>query len=159
MTTSYHVVVGLPYEESACPMATTKEPESPGGKGHPPHPCACGMWTFSHRVPVKGFSRLDVQGMEDVGMADPPPVKSSVANHLHPAGKRGPSVKNRLHETKAVFRSRSNETPVVSPSGKQKDLRCQLGIRKGLETALRVSLSQPFRMIPFSLPRGKGEGI
>ncbi|KAF4108386.1 hypothetical protein G5714_011145 [Onychostoma macrolepis] len=25
-------------------MATTKEPESPGGKGHPPHPCACGMW-------------------------------------------------------------------------------------------------------------------
>ncbi len=30
---------------------------------------------FSHRVPVNGFSRLDVQGMEDLGMADPPPVE------------------------------------------------------------------------------------
>lgn len=40
---------------------------------------------FSHRVPVKGFSRLDVQGMEDLGMADPPPVESSVANHLNPS--------------------------------------------------------------------------
>ncbi|KAF4105641.1 hypothetical protein G5714_013303 [Onychostoma macrolepis] len=25
-------------------MATAKEPESQGGKDHPPHPCACGMW-------------------------------------------------------------------------------------------------------------------
>ncbi len=39
---------------------------------------------FSHCVPVKGFSRLDVQGMEDVGMADSLPVESSVANHFHP---------------------------------------------------------------------------
>ncbi len=38
---------------------------------------------FSHRVPVKGFSKLDVQGMGDLGMADPPPVESSVPNHLH----------------------------------------------------------------------------
>lgn len=38
---------------------------------------------FSHRVPIKGFSRLDVKGMEDLGMADPPPVETSVANHLH----------------------------------------------------------------------------
>lgn len=36
--------------------------------------------TFSHTVPVKGFSRRDVKGMEDLGMADPPPV----VNHLHP---------------------------------------------------------------------------
>ena len=40
---------------------------------------------FSHRVSVKGFSRLDVQGMDDLGMADPPPVETSVANHLHPS--------------------------------------------------------------------------
>ncbi len=35
-------------------------------------------------MPVKGFSRLDVQGMEDVGIADSLPVESSVANHFHP---------------------------------------------------------------------------
>ncbi len=40
---------------------------------------------FLHWVPVKGFSRLDVQGMEDLGMADPPPVEAFVANHLHPS--------------------------------------------------------------------------
>ncbi|KAI7805394.1 putative GAG protein [Triplophysa rosa] len=42
---------------------------------------------FSHRVPVKGFSRLDVQGMEDLGMADSPPVETSVANYFHPSRK------------------------------------------------------------------------
>ncbi len=42
---------------------------------------------FSHHVLVKGFSRLDVQGMKDLGMVDPPPVESSVANHLHPSSR------------------------------------------------------------------------
>ncbi len=32
---------------------------------------------FPHRVPVNGFSRLDVQGMEDLGMADNPPPLSN----------------------------------------------------------------------------------
>lgn len=60
---------------------------------HPPPACVAEMkrfWNeevwdkpFSHRVPVKGFSRLDVQAMEHLGMADTPPVESSVANHLN----------------------------------------------------------------------------
>ena len=37
-----------------------------------------------HRVPVKGFSGLDIQGMEELGLSNPPPVESSVASHLHP---------------------------------------------------------------------------
>ncbi|RXN12479.1 putative GAG protein [Labeo rohita] len=39
---------------------------------------------FSHRVPVKGFSRLDVHNMEELGMSNPPPVELSVAHHLNP---------------------------------------------------------------------------
>lgn len=37
-----------------------------------------------HRVPVKGFSGLDIQGMEELGLSNPPPVEPSVASHLHP---------------------------------------------------------------------------
>ncbi|RXN34296.1 putative GAG protein [Labeo rohita] len=33
---------------------------------------------FSHRVPVKGFSRLDVHNMEELGMSNPPPVELSI---------------------------------------------------------------------------------
>lgn len=40
---------------------------------------------FSQRVPIKSFLRLDFQRMEDLGMAVPPPVETSVANHLHPS--------------------------------------------------------------------------
>ncbi|KAL0153360.1 hypothetical protein M9458_051356 [Cirrhinus mrigala] len=39
---------------------------------------------FSHRVPVKGFSRLDVHNMEELGMSNPPPVELSIAHHLNP---------------------------------------------------------------------------
>lgn len=39
---------------------------------------------FSHRVPVMGYSGLDVQNMEELGLAGPPPVEPSVAYHLHP---------------------------------------------------------------------------
>ncbi|KAI5102388.1 hypothetical protein C0J45_7740, partial [Silurus meridionalis] len=46
----------------------------------------CCFWDkpFSHRVPVKGFSRLEVHDMEALGMYNPPPVELSVASHLHP---------------------------------------------------------------------------
>ncbi|KAF7704447.1 hypothetical protein HF521_021519, partial [Silurus meridionalis] len=46
----------------------------------------CRFWDkpFSHRVPVKGFSRLEVHDMEALGMYNPPPVELSVASHLHP---------------------------------------------------------------------------
>lgn len=52
-------------------------------------PCVAEMHSFwdkpfSHRVPVKGFSRLDLYNMEDLGMLNPKPVVLSVANHLHP---------------------------------------------------------------------------
>ena len=39
---------------------------------------------FSHRVPVKGFSRLDVDKMEELGMSNSPPVELSVAHHPAP---------------------------------------------------------------------------
>lgn len=39
---------------------------------------------FSHCVPVKGFAWLDIQDMGELGLADPPPVELSVANHLRP---------------------------------------------------------------------------
>ncbi|KAL1261341.1 hypothetical protein QQF64_006606 [Cirrhinus molitorella] len=32
---------------------------------------------FSHRVPVKGYSRLDVHNMEELGMSTPPPPQSN----------------------------------------------------------------------------------
>ena len=37
-----------------------------------------------HRVPVKGFSGLDIQGMEELGLSNPPPVEPPVPSHLHP---------------------------------------------------------------------------
>lgn len=42
------------------------------------------MGSFSHRLPVKGFSRLDVLNMEKLGMSNPLPVELLVASHLHP---------------------------------------------------------------------------
>lgn len=39
---------------------------------------------FSHRVPVKGYSSLDVSEMEGLGLSNPPTVEQSVAHHLHP---------------------------------------------------------------------------
>ncbi|KAL1276515.1 hypothetical protein QQF64_036138 [Cirrhinus molitorella] len=35
-------------------------------------------------IPVKGFSRLDVHNMEELGMSNPPPVELSVDHHLNP---------------------------------------------------------------------------
>ncbi|RXN14919.1 putative GAG protein [Labeo rohita] len=37
---------------------------------------------FSHRVPVKGYSSLDVSEMEGLGLSNPPTVEQSVAHHL-----------------------------------------------------------------------------
>ncbi|RXN33012.1 copper homeostasis cutC -like protein [Labeo rohita] len=39
---------------------------------------------FSHRVPVKGYSSLDVSEMEGLGLSNLPTVEQSVAHHLHP---------------------------------------------------------------------------
>ncbi|KAL0199141.1 hypothetical protein M9458_007681, partial [Cirrhinus mrigala] len=38
---------------------------------------------FFHRVPVKGFSSLDVSEMEGLGLSNLPMVEQSVAHHLH----------------------------------------------------------------------------
>ncbi|RXN20191.1 putative GAG protein [Labeo rohita] len=38
---------------------------------------------FSHRVPVKGYSSLDVSEMEGLGLSNPPTVEQSVAHHLY----------------------------------------------------------------------------
>ncbi len=39
---------------------------------------------FSHIVPIKGYSSLDVSEMEGLGLSSPPMVEQSVAHHLHP---------------------------------------------------------------------------
>ncbi|KAL0185320.1 hypothetical protein M9458_021017, partial [Cirrhinus mrigala] len=39
---------------------------------------------FSHCVPVKGYSSLDVSEMEGLWLSNPPTVEQSVAHHLHP---------------------------------------------------------------------------
>lgn len=38
---------------------------------------------FSHRVPIKGYSSLDVSEMEGLGLSNPPMVEQSVAHYLH----------------------------------------------------------------------------
>lgn len=42
-------------------MATAKEPESPRGKGHPPHPCACWVWISAKDSIGLCISCLDVK--------------------------------------------------------------------------------------------------
>ncbi|XP_056307255.1 uncharacterized protein LOC130219008 [Danio aesculapii] len=39
---------------------------------------------FTNRVPVKGYSSLDVSEMEGLGLSNPPVVEQTVALHLHP---------------------------------------------------------------------------
>lgn len=39
---------------------------------------------FKSKLPTKGYSQLEVQGMEELGLAGPPAVEPSVAYHLHP---------------------------------------------------------------------------
>lgn len=40
---------------------------------------------FRHRVPVKGFSSLEVADGDEWGLGDPPVVEQVVASHLHPS--------------------------------------------------------------------------
>lgn len=39
---------------------------------------------FKSKLPTKGFSKLEIQGMGELGLAEPPTVEPSVAYHLHP---------------------------------------------------------------------------
>lgn len=39
---------------------------------------------FKSKLPTKGHSMLEIQGMEELGLAGPPAVEPSVAYHLHP---------------------------------------------------------------------------
>lgn len=39
---------------------------------------------FSHLVPIKGFLRLDIQGMEDLVMVVPPPFRNICCKPLAP---------------------------------------------------------------------------
>lgn len=36
------------------------------------------------KLPVQGYSKLEIQGMKELGLAEPPAVEPSVAYHLHP---------------------------------------------------------------------------
>ncbi|KAK7884107.1 hypothetical protein WMY93_027230 [Mugilogobius chulae] len=36
------------------------------------------------KLPVQGYSKLEIQGMKELGLAEPPAVEPSVAFHLHP---------------------------------------------------------------------------
>lgn len=39
---------------------------------------------FKCKLPTKGYSQLEIHGMEELGLAGPPVMESSVAYHLHP---------------------------------------------------------------------------
>ncbi|KAL6467752.1 hypothetical protein MHYP_G00234290 [Metynnis hypsauchen] len=39
---------------------------------------------FKSKLPTKGCSKLEIHGMEELGLTGPPAVESSVAYHLHP---------------------------------------------------------------------------
>ena len=39
---------------------------------------------FKSKLPTKGYSKLEIHGMGELGLAEPPMVESSVAHHLHP---------------------------------------------------------------------------
>ena len=40
---------------------------------------------FKSKLPTKGYSKLEVEGMRELGLAGPPEVEPSVAYHLHPS--------------------------------------------------------------------------
>ncbi|XP_034564504.1 uncharacterized protein LOC117830473 [Notolabrus celidotus] len=39
---------------------------------------------FKSKLPAKGYSKLEIKGMGELGLAEPPKVEPSVAFHLHP---------------------------------------------------------------------------
>lgn len=39
---------------------------------------------FKSKLPTKGCSKLEIQGMSELGLTEPPAVEPSVAHHLHP---------------------------------------------------------------------------
>ncbi|ROL48209.1 hypothetical protein DPX16_1646 [Anabarilius grahami] len=39
---------------------------------------------FKSKLPAKGYSKMEIQGMGELGLAGPPAIESSVAYHLHP---------------------------------------------------------------------------
>ncbi|KAJ8344349.1 hypothetical protein SKAU_G00316780 [Synaphobranchus kaupii] len=56
---------------------------------------------FRSRVPVKGYSSLEIHGGSDLGVGDPPLVEPAVAYHLHPnrratLSSAGPSLPGKL---------------------------------------------------------------
>lgn len=58
---------------------------------------------FNSRLPTKGYSKLEIEGKEELGLAEPPAVEPSVAYHLHPNRRflKHPSKTDRL--TASVF--------------------------------------------------------
>ncbi len=39
---------------------------------------------FKSKLPTKGYSKLEIDGMRELGLAEPPVVEPAVAYHLHP---------------------------------------------------------------------------
>lgn len=46
----------------------------------------CQFWSnpYKSKLATQGFSKLEVQGMGDLGLTEPPAVEPSVAYHPHP---------------------------------------------------------------------------
>ena len=44
----------------------------------------CWSSPFKSKLPTKGYSKLGIHGMGELGLAEPPAVEPSVAFHLHP---------------------------------------------------------------------------
>lgn len=74
---------------------------------------------LTNKVSVPGFGGLDVHGMEGLGLANPPPVESSVANHLHPQkrpplGSSGPSLPGKADAFSASIFQRGYRASALS---------------------------------------------
>lgn len=69
---------------------------------------------------AQGFARLNIQDMRELRLADTPPVKLSLANHLHPSRRAAFSsvfVCNSHNSPGTVENERLSELDSVSDAG------------------------------------------
>ncbi|KAJ8333524.1 hypothetical protein SKAU_G00415320 [Synaphobranchus kaupii] len=97
---------------------------------------------FRSRVPVKGYSSLEIHGGSDLGVGDPPLVEPAVAYHLHPnrratLSSAGPSLPGKMERFTAsmyqkVYKSASQTIQNLNTesllAGYQSELLQEMGL-------------------------------
>ncbi|KAK7907218.1 hypothetical protein WMY93_015830 [Mugilogobius chulae] len=76
-------------EDTTFPSAQSRPPTTPKQLLPAVPACMKEMRRFwdnplKSKLPVQGYSKLEIQGMKELGLAEPPAVEPSVAFHLHP---------------------------------------------------------------------------